>query len=82
MQTPDLGDVEGLKEMLWKRDISLVLVSSDLDRQRVLSVTWDQQVMCRGCSKDKVFLPNVSLWLCVCVCVLSLIHISEPTRRS
>ncbi|XP_070194790.1 uncharacterized protein [Littorina saxatilis] len=60
-QTPDLSGTKDLQEMMKNREVSIVLVSADLDSQRVLSVTWDHKVVCRGCSKNDVTMPTTEI---------------------
>lgn len=60
-KTPDVNNVEEIQELLLKKDMSLVLVSSDLDQKRVTSVTWDLEVECQKCSKNKIEMPATGL---------------------
>ncbi|KAK7490460.1 hypothetical protein BaRGS_00018246, partial [Batillaria attramentaria] len=56
-------EVDALQELLWEKDITLVLVADDkqLDKQRVMAATWDQQVYCKNCRKDDITLPETKV---------------------
>jgi hypothetical protein len=61
VQTPEIADPDTLEEVLLSKDITVALASQDVEEKKVMSITWDMEVECRGCGKKKIDFPMVRI---------------------
>ncbi|XP_076463165.1 uncharacterized protein LOC143295384 [Babylonia areolata] len=59
--TPRAQNVTQLQNQLSGQAISLIHVSTDLDFARVLSASWDGQVICRGCNRNEISIATTDM---------------------